>query len=113
MNKLPLGRLQCMNDTAKDNIKKLWTDVDTSMLNTDQKASLKRMKRKWSLTVSKKGNLMYDIVPKNKPPPSNAQTIDGRNNNETPTTSATTNMTTADSAETNGTLRDAQAETVK
>ncbi len=100
-----------MNDMVKDNIENLWTDVDTSILNADQKASLKRMKRSWSLTVTKKGNLMYDIVPKDKPPVSNAQTIDGRNNNETPTTSATTNTTTADSAETNNALLDAPAET--
>ena len=101
---LSRGRLQYRNDTTKDNIDKLWglcqyeTDVDTSMLKADQKASLKRMKRKWSLVVSKKGKLMYDIVPNDKPATSNAQTSDGANNNETPTKSATIIMTTADSA---------------
>ena len=68
-------------------INKLWglsqykSDIDTSMLNADQKTSFKEMKKKWGLSVSKKGKLTYDIVPIEKMAANNAQTSDSANEN--------------------------------
>ncbi len=52
-----------MNDEAKETIDTLWglnqykTGKDASMLSTDQKISLKEMKKKQCLPVNKKGKI--------------------------------------------------------